>query len=494
MQSNSLASVSTFLGKCLASIIFHFLLLYIKKFPKLLIMMEEEVAVSAYRMIKNVGESYISQLQPCGDSSVDDDATTSTLTIDGSMMEGGGQVIRSALSLSFMVEDELMLHSIRAGRADKGGGGLKPQHLESVRLAAKLSNRQLTNDFKGSTELSCIRTKDVNISRQNNCFAEPEVITADTGTAGALTLILQAALPPLLFANKNNNPRLRLIGGTDVDFSPPIAHFQLVLAPLLKRMGAHVEVEVVKRGFCPRGGGELLVGGFVDEHEAGETCVNSTKTIKPIHLNQQGVVQMIRGVIAFSPGFAREVTQSLFEAFLVELQKFFPDVTDINVEIDSDCADANQAEDTCQAEDMKNNKDKRSKKKRMGIISSQLAFHTDTGNILSINSLRTHSTVDVDWIDKYISTQVHKQLVFMFDDGGMTKFCVDEHTADQLVVWMALAAGKSSIVAPSKQHQTSQHLETVIVIAEMLTGAKFLVKDDGSTVLIECEGVGQRIK
>ena len=168
--------------------------------------------------------------------SIMQDATEGPLQIDGATLEGGGQVIRSSLSLAFLQPSRpLRLHSIRAGRPKPG---LANQHLVGARLAAALSGRALTGDYKGSTEL---------VAAAHEERPLPPSLEAAAETAGAVTLMLQAALPPLLFCAPGRQLLLR--GGTDVNFSPPAAHSALVLAPLLARMGVCLDTRVAARGF-----------------------------------------------------------------------------------------------------------------------------------------------------------------------------------------------------------------------------------------------------
>ena len=142
------------------------------------------------------------------------------LEIDGSTLEGGGQVLRCCLSLAWLHEAPVRIHSIRAGRPKPG---LANQHLAGAQLTATLSGVQLEGDTKGSTEL--LASPAAPAAGPGPCS-----LVADAQTAGAATLILQAALPPLLMRGSAAT-ELLLRGGTDVNFSPPTAHATMVLAP-----------------------------------------------------------------------------------------------------------------------------------------------------------------------------------------------------------------------------------------------------------------------
>ncbi len=161
------------------------------------------------------------------------------IELDGSEGEGGGQTVRTALSLSALTGQPFHITGIRAGRPDPG---LKPQHLAGVRLMKRLCAARVEGDAAGSAELTFVPGK-----------VAGGAYEYDVGTAGSLTLLMQSALPVLVASPVETE--LRLKGGTDVRWSPPADHYQLVLFPLLRRMGADLEMTVERRGFHPKGGG-----------------------------------------------------------------------------------------------------------------------------------------------------------------------------------------------------------------------------------------------
>lgn len=131
---------------------------------------------------------------------------------------------------------------IRAGRRPPG---LKAQHLAAVRLAAQLCGATLEGDAIGSTTLSFTPGA-----------LRPGAYTMDVGTAGSVTLLLQAVLLPALFAG--DAVRLKLIGGTDVRWSPPVDYLSGVLLPYY-RMAGTVRESVERRGYYPKGQGMLTL-------------------------------------------------------------------------------------------------------------------------------------------------------------------------------------------------------------------------------------------
>jgi RNA 3'-terminal phosphate cyclase (ATP) len=165
------------------------------------------------------------------------------ITIDGSYGEGGGQLVRMACALSALTGTAIRLHNVRARRAPPG---LAPQHLAAVRAVAQLCNAE--------TEGLALRTQEFSFHPGPLQGGEHRF---DIGTAGSITLLLQAVLPVALAAPAAST--FQIIGGTDVKAAPPLDYFRYVFVPLLQRLGLDVRVTLVRRGYYPRGGGEVQV-------------------------------------------------------------------------------------------------------------------------------------------------------------------------------------------------------------------------------------------
>lgn len=163
--------------------------------------------------------------------------------IDGSLGEGGGQVLRTSLSLSMITGTALHIDNIRARRRKPG---LMRQHMTAVKAAEEICGARVDGDFAGSTELEF---KPGRIRHGNYSFA--------IGTAGSATLVLQTVLPALLFAEGESN--LTLEGGTHNPLAPPYDFLERTFLPLLRRMGATVDVSLVRHGFFPAGGGKVKI-------------------------------------------------------------------------------------------------------------------------------------------------------------------------------------------------------------------------------------------
>jgi len=166
------------------------------------------------------------------------------IEIDGAHGEGGGQLVRTAVALSALTGTPLALRNVRAGRSRPG---LAPQHLAAVRAVAALCDARCEG-----------------LALRAGAFTfEPRArpaggeLRADVGTAGSVTLVLQALLPVLLAARAPS--RVVVTGGTDVRQAPTWDYFCEVLLRVLARMGLRVRATLERRGYYPRGGGEVVL-------------------------------------------------------------------------------------------------------------------------------------------------------------------------------------------------------------------------------------------
>ncbi|MBL8567082.1 MAG: RNA 3'-terminal phosphate cyclase [Hyphomicrobiaceae bacterium] len=188
------------------------------------------------------------------------------LILDGSYGEGGGQILRTSLTLSMITGEPFRIERIRAKRRKPG---LLRQHLTAVRAAARIANARVKGDEPGSTALTF----------------EPGVITAGDydiaiGTAGSTTLVFQTVLPALLRADAPS--RLKLSGGTHNPSAPTFDYLARAYLPLLHRMGASVEVKLHRPGFYPAGGGTW------------SATVQPSPLLEPLMLHEAGPVNARR--------------------------------------------------------------------------------------------------------------------------------------------------------------------------------------------------------
>lgn len=202
------------------------------------------------------------------------------LHIDGSYGEGGGQILRSCLSLAAITGQPIRIDHIRAGRSKPG---LAIQHLTAVRAAATICQAQLHGDSLRSMRLEFIPRRPT----QSGEYTFDVTQTTGAGSAGAVSLILQTILLPLALATGNSVVTLR--GGTHLPWSPPIPYIEQVYLPIVRQMGVKAEVQVKAWGWYPRGGGEVElritgVGGGV------------ASPLRGLQLLERGALQQVQGL------------------------------------------------------------------------------------------------------------------------------------------------------------------------------------------------------
>lgn len=197
------------------------------------------------------------------------------LQLDGSRGEGGGQILRTALSLSMITGTPFVIERIRAGRKKPG---LLRQHLTAILAAQAVCGATVEGAMPGSQSLR---------------FQPGPIRSGDyrhaIGSAGSCTLVLQTVLPALWFADGAST--LTITGGTHNPAAPPADFLIRTWQPLLRRMGVTINVELLRHGFYPAGGGELRASTAPVTHW------------QPLRLETRGelIRQSVIGVVAGVP-------------------------------------------------------------------------------------------------------------------------------------------------------------------------------------------------
>lgn len=213
-----------------------------------------------------------------------------TLELDGSRGEGGGQILRTALSLSMITGTPFRIERIRAGRKKPG---LLRQHLTAVNAAREICGAAVSGAELGS---------------QNLCFRPGKIRGGDyrfaIGTAGSCTLVLQTILPALWFADGESS--VLVSGGTHNSAAPPADFLIRSWLPVLRRMGVDMDIELLRHGFYPAGGGEINVG------------VRPHREWQALDLNERGAFREARatGVVA---GLSGDIAQRELERVCAQL-------------------------------------------------------------------------------------------------------------------------------------------------------------------------------
>lgn len=211
-----------------------------------------------------------------------------SLLIDGAFGEGGGQILRTALTLAMCTGKPIRIANIRANRKKPG---LLRQHLTAVEAAAAICGADIQGARLNSTELSftpgSIKGGDYQFS---------------IGTAGSCTLVLQTVLPALLTANQDSS--ITVSGGTHNPMSPPFHFLQRAFVPLLQKMGAKVDLELNRFGFYPAGGGRITAK------------ISPGSQLVPLHLKERG-----ERINAYAESYTAGLPAHIAERELAEVKK-----------------------------------------------------------------------------------------------------------------------------------------------------------------------------
>lgn len=347
--------------------------------------------------------------------------------IDGSMLEGGGQILRMALAFSVLKQIPVRVFNIRAGRSNPG---LRAQHLKGVEIVRDISGGKLKGGEIGSTEIVLHPGK-----------VKCGEYSADTGTAGSIGLLIQVALPCILFSNGVTILKLR--GGTNAEMAPQIDYTTEIFRPLLERFGGSFDYRIISRGYYPRGGGEVHIR------------VNPVKELKAVTLTESGHVVRIRGWAFVAGSLPIKLAHLMADSAVETLSKT---LKNIDVRIGRHKEDPGVAVGN-----------------GSGI---NLFAETSTGCLLGGSALGKRELKAEE-----VGHKAADELLQSINIGA----CVDSYSQDQMIILMAVAHGKSRV----KCGPVTLHTQTAIHIAHQLTEAKFTVINDGpDSNIIECEGIG----
>jgi RNA 3'-terminal phosphate cyclase (ATP) len=339
------------------------------------------------------------------------------LLIDGSLGEGGGQILRSALALSVITRTPFRIERIRANRNPPG---LKKQHQTAIAAAAKISGARVRGNESGSSEVR---------------FEPGEVVAGDyrfnVGTAGSTTLVLQTVLPPLMLAEGSS--RVRCEGGTHNPHAPPVEFLQKAFLPQLRHMGVHVDLELERYGFYPKGGGAI------------EARIEPTRKLSRLDLPETDAVRSCRAevlLVRLPVHIAEREIAALRERFGWPAEAFAVKTSDTSL---------------------------------------------GPGNVVGIEIVREHVT---EWVSAVGERGVHAEKVAACAAEEAMLYLahdvpVGPHLADQLLLPMALAGRGSFVTGPLTLHAETnidvlRRFLDVKISATAIGPARFRVKVGGA--------------
>ncbi len=318
-----------------------------------------------------------------------------SIRIDGSYGEGGGQVLRTALVFACVLQKEIEIFNIRKGRKIPG---LQAQHLTCVKVAQAISGAEV----EGATlQSQVLRFSPKKIKGGN--------LSLDVETAGSVCLVLQSIILPLSLATPSSE--LKIKGGTHVPFSPPVTYFQKILFPFLNRSGLDLSIELIKWGWYPKGGGEIVCK------------VKPAEKIRPLNLIQREGPLKLTGLSAVS-NIPVSIAQRQRQKAEKILQK-------------NDCRLETEILDA----------PSRGKGSFFFISAS---FDNSLAGFSSLGAIGKRAE------------QVSDEACKTFLEYVKTSGAVEEHLADQLIPFLALAQGESNFTVS----RISQHLLTNVWVTQ----------------------------
>ena len=341
------------------------------------------------------------------------------MTIDGGAKSGSGTIVRYSVALASLLGKEIKVENIRAKR-DKPG--LRAQHLKVIQACQEMCHSAVSNAQVGSKEITYI---------PKERFRGGEY-SWDIGTAGSTTMFAQALLPLACFAERPS--KFRLEGGLFQDFAPSAYHMKFVLLPLLRQMGIQAELEIIRPGYVPRGGGII------------EIEVEPVKKLKPLKLTEQGKILGIKGIALSSHLKERKVSHRMAKECRKVLSSY-----GYKAKIEEVYEESSLQE------------------------GAALAIYGETSSGSKIGSDRAgRPGRSSESIGRYVAQS--------FFEDIKTGAAVDRYIADQLIIYAGLAEGITKYSVPG----ITEHVETNLWLIEEFLGSK--TKLSGN--LVEIEGIG----
>jgi RNA 3'-terminal phosphate cyclase (ATP) len=327
------------------------------------------------------------------------------IMIDGSQGEGGGQILRTSISLSAITGRPVEIVNIRSKRPNPG---LRPSHMTAIKVMADLFHAKVENLGVGSDWVRF---------HPSGRFAGGS-IKVDIGTAGSIPLTLMAVVPAVSLSN--NGVEIEITGGTDVKASPTIDYVGNVVSRAYREAGIKFTVEVLKRGYYPKGGGRV-------------SCViEPCKTAAPVeYLNNRLVEPKIISVCSMLP---KHVAERQVSSALLVLEK----------------------------NGIRCHNYSRSLEQSLSPGSSILVYSVSEfgGPYIGGDSIGE--------IGKRAEA-VGQEAAERFLESSLAGAAVDPHLADMLVLPLSLAKGTSRYRIP----RVTEHLRTNLEVASKIVGCKY---------------------
>ena len=343
------------------------------------------------------------------------------IEIDGSYLEGGGSIARVAMALSVLTGKEFKVTKIRSGRKQPG---LKAQHLTAIKALKKICGAETNSVEIGSTELEFRPGR-----------MKRGVFEIDIGTAGSITLLLQALVLPCMFGP--GKITLKIKGGTSGKWQASVDYLQNILLPHLNKFVSKISVKILKRGYYPKGGGGVLVEIWP------KFKVEELDKVPRMELLEQGKLEQVKGVVNCSRILEKGEVAERIEGSAKEALKKLVCPVDIRVEYAESLSPG-------------------------GEIILWTVFSKD-GDVDFNNPviLGGDALAEKGKASEEVGKEAALELISEVDSGG----CVDKHLGDQILMFRSLLPGSKARVS-----EITKHCKTNIYVIEKFLPVKFKVE------------------
>ncbi|MCP8303963.1 MAG: RNA 3'-terminal phosphate cyclase [archaeon] len=337
------------------------------------------------------------------------------IVLDGSFGEGGGQILRTSIALSAVMRMPVEIVNIRAKRANPG---LRPQHIGAIKAIASLCNATVDNLKIGADKI-----------RFNPGKMQSTSIRLDIGSAGSITLLLQAVIPSVSLSKVGSE--LEIIGGTDVRWSPTMNYFTRVVLPAYRLLGIDAQLQVKRRGYYPVG------GGIVD------VKIKPSKELRPLNLISSK--NPLPSIISICSKLPKSIAERQMKAAMNYLsdQGIKPRIFETGVE------DA------------------------ISPGSSVLIYSVgEKGPFIGADAIGEKGKP---------SEEVGREAAKLFSEEYISNALIDRHLGDMLVPFLPFTKGESKF----KVSRVTQHLTTNLYVASIFTKCQYNIDKmpDGTAIV-----------
>ena len=331
------------------------------------------------------------------------------IKINGSQGEGGGQILRTSVSLAVALGEPIQIHNIRSNRPKPG---LRPQHLQSIKTIAELSNSTTDGLSLNSTKVSLYPNK-----------ITPKNLDINIGTAGSITLLIHSILQAVSVSGKTFMFTIK--GGTDVNWSPSTDYFCRLIIPILEKFGFSITASIVQRGFYPKGNGKIIFKIKAPKQ------IQSISIIEPEYSNLT-----IDGIITSDS--SNTLSQTKIEKQCLDAKTF---LEEHQITVDSTHTSTHDSDSFSS-----------------GLCISSTSKHCFIGSDVLETNIKQSTTLGQKCSKKFLSEYI-------------SQCTVDYHLADMIIPFLSLSKTSSQFTTS----YVSSHLQTNLDLCKFITGMNYQI-------------------